>query len=145
MIAKVREDLEPLAVILRLRGLKEAPTLAVGALTRGLRRHSMITGTAGSDVGSIGAAGVFGMHDRSCIFCVNCAGLVVRCVVSPAAGDYREPDPLAEREGSTMEDWAHPASRGMSPPRPRPLYRRYPRNNASPSRYPSRGAQRQTH
>ena len=44
-----------------------------------------------------------------------------------------------------MEQWAHPASQGELPPRRRPCHLHCPRSNASRTRSPCRGAQRQLH
>src|ERR1700737_4084655 len=60
-----------------------------------------------------------------------CLELVVGPRMNLNPGGHRELDPLAEQQGSTMEDWAHPVSREKLSPRERPFRRCGPRRSAT--------------
>ena len=55
---------------------------------------------AGPEVAPTGSAGIFGNRDLWCTFCADCVG---RGIGLATAG-HREQQPLAEEEGSRMEE-----------------------------------------
>jgi len=63
----------------------------------------------------------------------------------PGAAAHRDSDPLAQQEGSAMEDRMRSASPRELPAKPRPLHRRFQRSNVSRSQFLRRGAQTQLH
>lgn len=72
-----------------------------------------------------------------------CFELVVGRRMNLNPGGHRGLDPLAEQQGSRMEDWAHPVSRRKLPPKQRPFRRRGPRSSANRRRCQCRGERRQ--